>query len=436
MGKGQKLYKRAKAIIPGGTQLLSKRPELHLPDYWPSYYSKAKGCEVWDLDGKKYIDMSYMGIGACVLGYADQDVNKAVKLAIDRGNASTLNSPQELELADLLLSLHPWAKMVRFACGGGEVMSIAIRIARAKAGKDKVLFCGYHGWHDWYLASNLADDKALDGHLLPGLDPKGVPRALKGTAVPFRYNDTKEFLRLIDKYKDEVGVVVMEPLRNFSPKKDFLETIRKVTKKLGIILVFDEVSYGFRLICGGAHLALKIEPDIAAFSKALGNGYPIAAVIGRREIMDVAQDSFISSTNWTNNVGLTAAIATITKFKKNNVARHLMATGKAILDGWVMLAKKHKLKIHTSGMYPIVHFDFEYKDPLALKTLFTQMMLEEGFLATNAFYASYAHKDSHVKKYLKATDKVFGQIAALIEKGNPEQYLKGKVSHAGFRRLA
>jgi glutamate-1-semialdehyde aminotransferase len=177
-GVGQRLYTQAKTRIPGGTQLLSKRPEMFLPDQWPSYYSRARGVEVWDLDGNKYIDMSYNGIGACVLGAADPDVDEAVKAAIDAGSMSTLNAPEEVELAELLCELHPWAEMVRYARSGGEAMAIAVRIARAKTRRDRVAFCGYHGWHDWYLAANLAEEKALDGHLLPGLEPTGVPRGL------------------------------------------------------------------------------------------------------------------------------------------------------------------------------------------------------------------------------------------------------------------
>jgi glutamate-1-semialdehyde aminotransferase len=436
MGKGQKLYQKAKKIIPGGTQLLSKRPEMHLPDFWPSYYSKAKGCEVWDLDGKKYIDMSFMAIGAAVLGYADPDVNKAVKAAVDRTAATTLNCPEEVELAELMIGLHPWADMARFACSGGEVISIAIRIARAKTGREKVMFCGYHGWHDWYLAANLANDKALDGQHLPGLDPTGVPRSLKGTALPFAYNDTKKFLELIEKNKGDVAAVIMEPIRSFVPEKEFIETIRRETKKHGIVLIIDEVSLGFRIANGGSHLKLGIHPDMATYAKALGNGFPIAAVIGKKEIMDVAQETFISSTNWTNNIGFTAGVATVKKFKAKNVSKHLEKMGKAVRDGWEQLAEKHGLEIHTSGTYPIGHFGFEVDKPLVLKTLFTQLMLEEGFLATTAFYASYAHKDIHVKKYLKAVDKVFGKIAKILEEGKPEKYLKGKVCHSGFFRLA
>ncbi len=435
MRTGQNLYKRAKGIIPAGTQILSKRPELHLPGGWPSYYKKAKGCEIWDMDGKKYVDMSYMGIGACAIGYADPDIDKAVKKTIDNGIAATFNSPKELELADMLLELHPWADMVRYACGGGEIMAIAIRIARAKSGKDKVLFCGYHGWHDWYLSSNLADDKALDGHLLPGLKPLGVPRALKGTAMPFMYNDTEAFLKLAKKHKGEIGAVVIEGMRSYEPVKGFLETIRKVTKEEKIPFIIDEVSSGFRLTTGGAHIKLGIKPDMAAFAKALGNGYPIAAVIGKKEVMDVVEDCFISSTNWSNNVGFAAAIASLKKMKEKHVVDHLIKMGKKVQDGWAKMAKKNGVNIHLSGFYAIGHFDFEYENPLVLKTLFTQEMLKRGFLATNAYYASYAHKTKHIKAYLEKCDEVFAIVAEAIKSGKPESYLEGNICHAGFRRL-
>ena len=432
----QSLYKRAKKTMPGGAQLLSKRPEMHLPGFWPSYYKKARGCDVWDLDGNHYIDTSYMGIGACVLGYADNEVDTAVKKAIDNGCASTLNPPAEVELAEKLTQLHPWPDMERFASSGGEVITIAIRIARAYTGRDKILFCGYHGWHDWYLAANLSSKKALDGQHLPGLEPKGVPRALRGTALPFMYNDTDAFLQLIKKHKGQIAAVIMEPIRNYVPDKKFVETIRKETTKNGIVLIIDEVSLGFRLTAGGSHLKLGIRPDIATFAKALGNGYPIAAVIGKKKIMDIAQESFISSTNWTNNIGFTAALATIKKYRKNKVEKHLDRIGRMVQKGWKEAAERHSLKIGISGTYPIGHFHFEYKNPLVLKTLFTQLMLEEGFLASTAFYVSYAHKDIHIKKYLDAVEGVFKQIAKIIKDGDPQKHLRGSVCHAGFARLA
>ncbi len=436
MGKSQDLYlQKARKLIPGGTQLLSKRPEMFLPELWPAYYEKARGCEIWDLDGNGYVDMSYMGLGACILGYADEDVDNAVKMAIDEGSMATLNCPEEIQLAEVLCEIHPWAEMVRYARTGGEAMAIAVRIARAKTGKDLVLFCGYHGWHDWYLAANLADDKALDGHLLPGLEPKGVPRVLKGTTIPFKYNDTRGFLSLIDKYKSEISAVVVEPIRNYYPKDDFLKVIRETTQKQGIALIFDEVSSGWRLNLGGAHLSLGVEPDIAVFAKAISNGYPMAAVIGKREIMQIAQDTFISSTYWTERIGPAAALATISRLKEKNVSEHLTDAGKKIQNGWERLAKKHHLNIAISGIYPLGHFSFEYENPLVLKTLFTQLMLEKGYLATTAFYASYAHKREHIDRYLAAADEAFAFISKAIEEGEPEKYLKGLVCHSGFKRL-
>ena len=435
MGKGQRLYKKAKEIIPGGTQLLSKRPEMFLPEFWPAYFKKAKGCIVTDLDGARYVDMSYMGIGANPLGYADPDVNRAVKKVIDDGSQSTLNSPEEVELAELLIKLHPWSSMVRFARCGGEAMAVAVRIARAHTGKDTVLFCGYHGWHDWYLAANLSSDKALDGQLLPGLEPAGVPRGLKGTALPFMYNDTNSFLKLVKENKGKIAAIVMEPVRSVDPTPEFIKTIEDTAKKENIVLIVDEVTAAFRINAGGAHLVYNIHPDIAVFAKAMSNGYPMAAIVGKGEIMSAAQDTFISSTYWTERIGPTAALATIKKFRSKNVASHLIKAGKKVKAGWQKAADKHGLTIHIDGVDPIAHFGIDYKDPLVVKTVYTQLMLKDGFLATNAFYASYAHKTEDINKYLKATDKAFAKISKGIENGTLEKLLKGPVCQSGFTRL-
>jgi len=436
MGKGQDLYKKAKTIIPGGTQLLSKRPEQFLPDMWPAYYSKAKGCEVWDLDGKKYVDMSYMGIGSCTLGYADDDVDAAAKDAVSRGTMCTLNAPEEVELAELLLELHPWAGMVRYARCGGEAMAVAVRIARAATGKDTVLFSGYHGWNDWYLAANLADDKALDGQLLPGLKPAGVPRDLKGSAYPFAFNDTKAFLSLVEAHGASVGAIVLEAVRNIDPDKEFFAAVRREATRLGVPLVVDEVSSGFRINLGGAHLVLGLDPDIAVFAKGMSNGYPMGAIIGKGRFMDAAQGSFISSTYWTDRIGPAATIAAIRKMKSVKAQQHMMETGKKIQEGWKAAAVRKGLNIHVGSIYPLSHFDFEYEKPLVLKTLFTQEMLAKGFLASNSCYTSYAHKEEHVAAYLKACEEVFGLILAAVKSGDPEAALKGPVCHAGFKRLS
>lgn len=435
MGESQKLYLKAKQLIPGGTQLLSKRPEMFLPGLWPAYYSKAKGCDVWDLDGHKYVDMSTMGFGSCILGYADRDVNCSVLSVVQNASMTTLNAPQEVELARLLIDAHPWAHKARFARSGGEAMAIAVRIARAASGRDIVLFCGYHGWHDWYLAANLSDDQALDGHLLPGLNPNGVPRGLKGSAHPFTYNDTGGFLSLMKRLKGRVGAVVMEPVRNSFPNSEFLETVRKVTRSSGIPLIIDEITAGFRLTCGGAHLVFGLEPDMAVFAKGMSNGFPMAAIIGKKAVMSAAQTSFISSTYWTEKIGPAAAIATIKKLRRHSVHEHLIRAGKKIKSGWAASARRHKISLEISGIDPLGHFTFRHAQRLVLKTLFTQEMLKHGFLATNAFYASYAHKDAHINRYLDAVDSVFGVIARAIASGKPKRYLKTEVCHAGFKRL-
>jgi glutamate-1-semialdehyde aminotransferase len=434
-GTGQALYVTAKRRIPGGTQLLSKRPEMFLPDHWPAYYSKARGVDVWDLDGRRYVDMSCNGIGACVLGAGDPDVDSAVRAAIDAGVMCTLNCPEEVELADLLCELHPWADMVRYARGGGEAMVVAVRIARARTRRDRVAFCGYHGWHDWYLAANLAEEKALDGHLLPGLDPAGVPRALRGTALPFHYNRADELEAIVAEHATDLAAIVMEPIRGHDPAPGFLERVRDLATSSGAVLIFDEITAGFRLNTGGAHLLYGVTPDIAVFAKAMSNGYAMAAVIGTANVMQAAQDSFISSTYWTDRIGPAAALATIRKHRRCDVASHLIRIGTLLQDGWRKAAAKCGLSIDVSGIPPLSHFSFSGDQAQAASTLFTQQMLEHGFLAGTSFYATFAHQDEHVSAYLTAVEEVFAEIHRALEAAILPQLLRGPVAHSGFRRL-
>lgn len=432
--KGIELYKRAKEIIPGGTQLLSKRPEMFLPNLWPSYYQKAKGCFVWDLDGNKYLDFSYMGIGACILGYSDDDVNKAVKGAIDNASMNTLNCYEEVELAELLLKIHPWAGMVRYARTGGESMAVAIRIARAFSGKDKVAFCGYHGWADWYLSANLADDKNLDGHLLAGLLPNGVPRGLLGTMLPFHFNNIEELEKIVAQNKD-IGVIVMEPMKFQQEESGFLAKVRELADKINAVLIFDEITVGFRFNIGGAHLKLGINPDIAVFAKGISNGFPMGAIIGKQEIMQSAQTSFISSTYWTERIGPTAAIATILKMEKENVPEYLEKTGLEIKKGLLEMAKKHNINLHIEGFPAMLHIAFDYEKSQAVRTLYTQEMLKKGILASSGIYVSFAFQDEHVEEFLKVIDNVFSVLNKAIAENKVEQMLEGPVAHSSFQRL-
>ncbi len=430
-----KVQAEARAYIPGGCQLLSKRPEMFAPGQWPGYFSKAKGVDVWDLDGNKYTDMSISGIGANVLGYADPDVDAAVIQAIKDGNSSSLNCGEEVELAKLLCSLHPWAGMARFSRTGGEAMAIAVRIARASSGKDKIAFCGYHGWHDWYLAANLTVSDALGGHLLSGLNPNGVPKGLAGTAMPFRYNNLEDLKEIIRKQGRELGVIVMEPVRDKAPAPGFLEGVRTLANKCNAVLVFDEITAAWRMNGGGSHLLYGVNPDIAVFAKAISNGYPMAAVIGSARVMQAAQETFISSTYWTERIGPVAALATIRKYKACRVSAHLMKIGGMVQKGWVDAASKAGIGIHVGGILPLSHFSFDGDEDRSQMTLFVQLMLERGFLAGNRFYATYAHQTKHVKAYLFNVQEVFKIINTAVGKGTIRTLLKGPAAHQGFRRL-
>ena len=436
-GRGHELYLQAKKVIPGGTQLLSKRPEMFLPDLWPAYYSKAKGCRIWDLDGREYIDVSYMGIGANVLGYANDEVDEAAKAAIDKGGMCTLNAPEEVYLAQALLELHPWAGGVRYAKAGGEAMALAARIARAYTEKDIILFCGYHGWHDWYLSANLSNKNALNDQHIAGLEPLGVPAGLAGTNLPFHYNHIEEFNALMEKHKGKIAAVIMEPIRNAYPKEGFLEKIREATRKAGIVLVFDEITAGFRLCAGGSHKVLGVEPDMAVFAKGLTNGYPLSAVIGRKDVMEASQGTFISSTFYTERVAFAATLKNIELYQKYKVWEKQDEYGVMVLEGWEEKAKKNGLNVKVEGIHPLVHFSIWGKEnTLVYKTFFVQEMLKRGYIASNAFYTSYAHSQELIKEYLENVDDVYRMIAEINRKDETvESYLEGSVCHSGFGRL-
>lgn len=435
MGKGQELYKKAKKLIPGGTMLLSKRPELALPELWPTYFSKAKGCKVWDLDGKEYLDVASMGIGTNVLGYGHEKVDDAVRRVIDKGNMSTLNCPEEVELAERLVGMHPWADMVRLARTGGEANAIAIRIARAASGRDKVAICGYHGWHDWYLSANLGVGDGLGGHLLPGLDPAGVPRNLEKTVMPFNYNKLDELQSLVDQHPD-LGVIKMEVSRNMGPADGFLEGVRALATKHNIVLIFDECTSGFRQSFGGLHKIYGVEPDMAVFGKALGNGYAITAVIGRKEVMEAAQGTFISSTFWTERIGPSAALATLKVMEEVKSWETITERGENIKKKWDEMGKRHSLELSFFGLPALTGFAIKSEKALHYRTYLTQEMLKKGILATGVVYVTLPHTEEVLDKYFTELESVFEVIAA-CERGekNIDGLLEGPVSHSTFKRL-
>jgi len=437
MSKAQDLYNHAKLRIPGGTQLLSKRPEQFAPNQWPNYFTKAKGCELWDVDGNHFYDMTTNGIATCLLGYADPDVSEAVINRVQNGSMASLNPPEEVELADLMCEIHPWAEQVRFARTGGEIGAIAIRIARATTGRDVVAICGYHGWSDWYLASNLGGGDRLEGVHLAGLEPAGVPKSLANTALTFHYNNKAEFDAIISEYGDRLACVIMEPMRNALPEDNFLEYVRDGIHKVGGLFILDEITIGWRYCFGGSHLALGINPDMAIFAKAMGNGHPIAAVIGTREAMHGAEDTFISSTYWTESVGPTAALAAIKKQKRVRIWEHVEQVGKTVHNDWETLGKKHNLPIKISGFPCLAHFSFT-ENARELKTLYTVLMLKRGFLGNVQIDPTLAHTPEILALYRSAIDEVFAEISSILKKGSYDEILKaigGPVCHAGFGRL-
>ena len=431
----QEQYARAKEIIPGGTQLLSKRPEMFAPDHWPAYYEEAIGCEIVDTSGRKFIDMSSGGILAAILGFADPDVNAAVIRRVQFGSMSTLQTHDEVRLAELLTEIHPWADMARFVRTGGEAAAVAVRIARASTGREKVAICGYHGWHDWYLAANLTEDDALNGHLLPGLEPNGVPRSLRGTAFPFRYNRLDELDLLIQEHGDDLAAIIMEPTRHVDPEPGFLEGVRERATRAGAKLIFDEISIGWRLCLGGAHLKFGVSPDLAIFAKAISNGFAMGAIVGTQQTMSAAEGSFISSAYWTEGIGPAAAVAAIEKMQRTDVPAHLATIGNLQREAWTKLGEEAGILVATGGRPELTLNVFEHPDANALMTLFTTRMLDHGFLTGGYFNPTLAHEPRHVDAYFEAGRIVFNEIAEAIQHGDVMERIGGKPKHTMFSRL-
>ena len=432
LSKSQKLLKKAKKIIPGGNQLLSKRSEMFLPKLWPNYYKKSIGCKIWDLENKSYYDFAGMGVTACSLGYSNREINKALIKTFKNGSLSTLNSYEEYELAKIFLNLHKWADMAKFCKSGGEACMVAIRIARAYSKNENIAFCGYHGWHDWYLSANLQNKKSLDKQLLTGLSTSGVSKSFAGSIFPFYYNNIKSLEKIIKKNK--IGIIIMEPMRSSPPKNNFLKKVRLLANKNKCVLIFDEITSGFHDFFGGIHLKYKVNPDIAIFGKSIGNGYPISSIIGKKKIMNKAQDTFISSTMWTDRAGFVASIETLKFMKKNNVQKKLIKIGKCIKHIWETEANKIGLNIKITGQESMPYLTFDYPNNLEISTFFTQEMLKKGFLASNLASVSISHNLKIIKKYQFALSNVFKKINLII-KTNKKFPLMGPIKHSTFRRL-
>jgi glutamate-1-semialdehyde 2,1-aminomutase len=323
--------------------------------------------------------------------------------------------------------------MVRFARSGGEANAIAIRIARAATGKDKVAICGFHGWHDWYLATNLGDETSLDGHLMPGLEPLGVPRSLKDTTLAFEYNNFDSLKKLVGNH--DIGVIKMEVSRSVEPEEGFLESVRKLATEKNIILIFDECTSGFRETFGGLHKKYSVEPDMALFGKAMGNGYAINATIGRREIMEAAQSTFISSTFWSERIGSVAGLKTLEIMEREISWEQITETGRDIGKRWVTLADKNNLPIGLGGLSSLIRFSIPVENWLKYKTFITQEMLKKGFLSANSVFVCTDHTSAIIDEYFEHLDPIFTTIGECENGRNIDDLLEGPVCHARFKRL-
>ncbi len=409
LNKGQALWNKAQKKILNGNMLLSKNPDYILPGYWPTYYEKANGINVKGIDKKNYKDLYMMSVGTNLLGYSNKSINNKVIRSIKNSNMSSLNCHEEVEVAELLLKMHSWASKVKFAKTGGEANTIAIRLARCSSNYDNIAFCGYHGWHDWYLSSNLNTKNNLDFHLLPNLETKGIPKFLKNSVFPFKYGENINFKNFFRKNK--IGIVITELSRQKKINIKFLKKLLFEAKKSGVIVIFDECTSGFREYFGGIHLKYNLKPDLVTYGKAIGNGYPITAILGSAKVMNNATSTFISSTFWTERTGFVAALETLKIMKKYKTHNYIIKLGKYIKSQWKKIAKNNSILIEIDGLDALPRFTLKKFDMKIIKTYLSQEMLKQNILASNIIYLSTSHKKRHFKKYFKVLDKIFFDLS-------------------------
>ena len=434
--KSLEMFKEAERLIPGGSQLLSRRPIRFAYGVSPIFAERAKGAYFWDIDGNKYLDMT-MAVNTAILGYCDPDVDKAVMKQIKKSTIFSILHPVEVELAKEIIKVVPCAEMVRFGKSGGEADAVAIRIARGFTGRDKVVFCGYHGWHDWYIAANLESPDTLNKHLLPNVPTKGVPKCLKGTAIPFEYNNLASLKEVLEKNKKEVACIIMEACRTTLPQKGFLEGVKELAHRYGALLIFDEINTGFRLALGGAQEFYGITPDIAVFGKDIANGYPLTAVVGRRDVMQASKDMFISSTFWDDTSTMAAGLVCIRKIKKEKVIEHIWKMGEYYVKGCKDIVQKLGIKAELKGLSCMTSIVFDYEDKSfvnGLNTLYCQELAKRGIFAGGYFPVSFAHKEEEIDKILEAVEGALFIMKKAIDQGSVKGYLEAEESKPLFDR--
>lgn len=432
------LYDRALEIIPGATQLISRRPHRFAFGVSPVYIDHAHGARFTDVDGNQYIDWA-SGILTIILGYCDPVVDAAVKQQIDRGSVYSLNHEIELELAELLIDRIPCAQMVRFAKGGGDACAIAVRIARGNTRKDKILFCGYHGWHDWYQAANLitTGTPPLDEHLFSGIEPIGIPQALVNTAIPFPYGDLDRLEQTLIANRGEVAAIIMEPFRTSMPAEGYLAEVKKLTHAHDALLIFDEVSTGFRPADTGVQSVVGVEPDMAVFAKSISNGYAMGAVVGSRESMAAAAEMFISSTYWSDTIGIRAAITTLEEIRNRNTVNHIHHVGKTIANKFKDLAAQYDLPMSIGGLdyNPMIQFDLDPSTCRKLSTIYIQEMAKLGIHTGLGLAINGSHGEEEIAETIAAAEHAFARLANGLADDSLDQLIECELKTDSFRRI-
>lgn len=421
--KSDEYYKIALELIPAQTQTLAKGPGQNIKGVAPKYLQRGKGSHVWDVDGNEYLDYT-MAVGPLSLGYAYDKVDEAIRKQLEDGITFSLMHPLEVEVAQLINKVVPNAESIRYSKVGADVTSAAVRLARAYTGRNKVLCCGYHGWHDWYIS--VTDRN------------KGIPQAVQDLSFTFNYNDIQS---VIDSIDEDTACVILEPFVFEEPKDNFLHKLRDICTQNGTILIFDEMWTGFRIAVGGAQEYFGVKADLACFSKAVANGMPISILTGKKEIMKLLdKDVFFFTTFGGEALSLAAVKATVTEIIEKNVPDYLTRQGRKLKDGYNTIAKKLGMdytKCSGFDCRTIITFDGEKSgcNPLEMKSLVQQEMIKRGILWGGFHNMSFSHTDEDIEYTLKAYEDVLPILKKAVEEKNVKSYLRGEPVEPVFRRV-
>ncbi|MDQ7027582.1 MAG: aminotransferase class III-fold pyridoxal phosphate-dependent enzyme [Anaerolineae bacterium] len=437
VARSLEIYERAGELIPGRTQLISRRSSQFAHGMSPIYAQRAKGARFIDVDENEYIDW-VNAVGAIILGHADDVVDTAVKEQIDRGSLYTVNNALEIELAELLNEVIPSSEMVRYTKSGGEANAMAARIARGVSGRDIILFSGYHGWHDWYQSANYLVDPESGEFPFAGIEPIGVPKVLAGTALPFVWGNLESLETLLKEHAGSVAAIMMEPLRSEMPPQGYLEGVKALAKAHDVILIFDEVSCGWRLRIGGAQELVGATPDMTVLAKAMSNGYPMGAVVGSRDVMQPAAQMFISSSYWSDNLGLVATLVTIRELQRRDSAKRFEEIGETLRIALNKAIADVGLSGACTGLFwnPSITLDLpnEALRP-KVNTLFIQEMARRGVHCNMSFKATLAHTQEDIQATANIATQALAVVKKGLDSGDLDNLLQSDLKKEPFRRL-